>query len=176
MAGASCVHERGTRRRLLSGSPLRRFYRGETWASQIPGSSSSCVPWSYTPPDADFPRLLPIAKTAVAFRKFRPLGSRNAQFSRPHSPRPTRSRAYASPAASPRPSQGSLPAGAAYPFAGQASHPLDDNPNFMSSSHHPFPSDQPVLVALKGMSSSQFRFIMRKAPDGMLALDGYARW
>jgi len=126
--------------------------RGETWASQVPGSSSSCVPWSYTPPDAASPRLLPVAKTAVAFRKFRPLGSRNAHFSRPHSPRPTRSRAYASPAASPRPSQGSLPAGAAYPFAGRASHPLDDNPNFMSSSHHPFPSDQPVLVALNSLS------------------------
>ena len=52
-------------------------------------------------------------------------------------PRPTRSRAYASPAALPHPSQGSLPVGAASPFAGRASHPLDDKPNFMGSSHHP---------------------------------------
>jgi hypothetical protein len=103
------------------------------------------------------------------------LGSRHAQFSGPHSPRPTRSRAYASPAASPRPSQGSLPAGAAYPFAGRASHPLDDNPNFMSSSHHPFPSDQPVLVALKGVSSRHQELLQSLgagAPADRNAADG----
>ena len=33
-------------------------FRGDTWASQVPGSSSSCVPRSYTPPDAASPRLL----------------------------------------------------------------------------------------------------------------------
>lgn len=33
-------------------------FRGETWASQVPGPSSSCVPRSYTPPDAASPRLL----------------------------------------------------------------------------------------------------------------------
>jgi hypothetical protein len=59
VAGGSCARERAARRRLLSGSPFRRSVRGETWASQVPGSSSSCVPWSYTPPDAAFPRLLP---------------------------------------------------------------------------------------------------------------------
>ena len=64
-------------------------------------------------------------------------------------PRPARSRAYASPVTLPRPSQGSLPAGAVYPFAGRVSHPLDDIPNFMNSSHHSLLSDQPFLVALK---------------------------
>jgi hypothetical protein len=49
----------------------------------------------------------------------------------------------------PRPSQGSLPAGAAFPFTGRDSHPLDDLPNFMNSSHDSLPSDQPFLVALK---------------------------
>ena len=36
-----------------------------------------------------------------------------------------------------------------YPFAGRVSHPLDDLPNFMNSSHDSLPSDQPFLVALK---------------------------
>ena len=35
-----------------------------------------------------------------------------------------------------------------YPFAGRDSHPLDDIPNFMNSSHDSLPSDQPFLVAL----------------------------
>ena len=60
------------------------------------------------------------------------------KFSRLHFPRPTRARDYASPEASPPPSQVSLPAGRARPFAGRGSHPLDDIPNFMGSSH-PFP-------------------------------------
>ena len=60
---------------------------------------------------------------------------------------------YASPAASPRPSQGSLPAGVAIPFAGGASHPLDDKPNFMGSSHLSLLSDQPFLVALFSLST-----------------------
>jgi hypothetical protein len=38
-----------------------------------------------------------------------------------------------------------------YPFAGRVSHPLDDLPNFMNSSHDSLPSDQPFLVALNGL-------------------------
>ena len=68
-------------------------------------------------------------------------------------PRPARSRAYASPAALPRPSQGSLPVGADSPFAGRDSHPLDDIPNFMNSSHDSLLSDQNFLVALKRLGS-----------------------
>jgi hypothetical protein len=39
--------------------------RGGTWASQVPGSSSCCVPWSYTTPGAASPR--PAAERAIAF-------------------------------------------------------------------------------------------------------------
>ena len=49
-------------------------------------------------------------------------------------PRPTRSRAYASPIALPRPSQGSLPARAGSPLAGRDLHPLDNKRNFMETS------------------------------------------
>ena len=63
-------------------------------------------------------------------------------------PRPTRSRAYASPNPLPSPAQGSLPAGRAHPSPGRVSHPLDDKRGFMKSSHTPFPLDQPCLVAL----------------------------
>jgi hypothetical protein len=37
-----------------------------------------------------------------------------------------------------------------YPLAGRVSHPLDDIPNFMNSSHDSLLSDQNFLVALKG--------------------------
>jgi hypothetical protein len=50
-------------------------------------------------------------------------------------PRPTRSRAYASPIALPRPSPGSLPARAGSPLAGRDLHPLDDKRNFKEKSH-----------------------------------------
>ena len=49
-------------------------------------------------------------------------------------PRPIRSRAYASPVPLPRPSQGSLPARAGLPLAGQVSHLRDDKRNFMETS------------------------------------------
>jgi hypothetical protein len=41
-----------------------------------------------------------------------------------------------------------------YPFAGRDSHPLDDIPNFMNSSHDSLLSDQPFLVALKQLGSN----------------------
>ena len=63
-------------------------------------------------------------------------------------PRPTRSRAYASPSPLPFPAQGSLPARAGSPLAGRVSHPLDDKQGFMKSSQTPFLLDQPCLVAL----------------------------
>jgi hypothetical protein len=40
-----------------------------------------------------------------------------------------------------------------YPFAGRDSHPLDDIPNFMNSSHDSLLSDQNFLVALKRLGS-----------------------
>jgi len=51
------------------------------------------------------------------------------------SPRPTRSRAYASATVSPRSPQGSLPTCWARALVGRDSHPLDSEPSFMPSSH-----------------------------------------
>ena len=68
----------GVRRR-VTGSPRGRGHpRGRTRASQVPGPSSSCVPWSYTPPGA----LLPSPRDgedAVAFRLHDTLGTRHDQ-------------------------------------------------------------------------------------------------
>jgi hypothetical protein len=74
-------------------------------------------------------------KVAIAFAKNRTLGIRNDIAFEATYPRPTRSRAYASPASLPRPSPGSLPARTGSPLAGRISHPLDDGRNFMESSH-----------------------------------------
>ncbi len=68
-------------------------------------------------------------KIAVAFAASKPLGTRNGHSFRGGTPRPTRSRDYASPDTLPRPSQVSLPAGRARPFAGRVSHPQDNEPN-----------------------------------------------
>ncbi len=57
-------------------------------------------------------------QTAVAFETSKSLGTRDDIIFVAAFPRPTRSRAYASPATSPRPSQGSLPAGRAHPSPG----------------------------------------------------------
>ncbi len=71
----------------------------------------------------------------IAFREYRTLGIRKVIVFEATYTRPTRSRTYASPAASPRPSQGSLPARAGSPLAGRDSHPLDDERNFKEPSH-----------------------------------------
>ena len=73
-------------------------------------------------------------RTAIAFAKNRTLGIRNAIVFEATNPRPTRSRAYASPISLPRPSPGSLPARAGSPLAGQVSHLRDDKSNFMETS------------------------------------------
>ncbi len=57
-------------------SPWLRYLSRKTRASQVPGPSSSCVPWSKTPPGADAPRPSPGA-TAVAFRQIEILDTRN---------------------------------------------------------------------------------------------------
>ena len=87
-------------------------------------------------------------RVAVAFRRDNTLGFRNVNSFVAAVLRPARSRVYASPFTLPCPSQDSLPAGAVSPFAGRVSHPLDDVPNFMNSSHYSLLSDQPFLVAL----------------------------
>ena len=134
-AGRARIRWRTARRRVITGSPQAPdSYRGEAWASQVPGSSSCAVPWSYAPPGAAATR--PAAQQPPS-----PSRSENRsapgliKFSGLHSPRPIRSRDYASPDPLPGPAQASLPAGRARPFAGRVSHPLDGLPNFMSSSH-----------------------------------------
>jgi len=86
---------------------------------------------------------------AIAFAKNRTLGTRKVIVFEAKYPRPTRSRAYASPASLPRPSPGSLPARTGSPLAGRVSHPQDDVRNFMESiAIPPIPIDQQSLVAL----------------------------
>src|SRR5712691_7863833 len=127
--------------------------RGEARASQVTGASSSCVLWSNTPPDT-FPSspvcrrgaLLPSMESST-------LGIREDIVFGAAVPRPARSSAYASPAVSPRPAQGWLPAWAGSPLAGQDSHLLDDKQSFMKSSHPPIPFDPQGLVALNFLSA-----------------------
>ena len=88
-------------------------------------------------------------EAVIAFTQHRTLGIRNGIAFEAKNPRPTHSRAYASPISLPRPSPGSLPTRAGSPLAGRDSHPLDDKRNFMESSHPPIPIDQQSLVALK---------------------------
>jgi hypothetical protein len=133
------------------GSPALRktgMGRGEARASQVPGPSSSYVPWSYTPPDTGL--------SSPAVRRDRcslqviqhPGHPGRLEVSGPHAPWPARSHTYASPRSFLAPSQGLLPARAGSPLAGRVSHPLDDAQSFMKASYPPIPFDQPCLVAL----------------------------
>lgn len=92
-------------------------------------------------------------KTAVAFRKFSTLGIRNGHRFRGRCPsaRTLARLRIAGRVAAPVARLASGRGG--YPFAGRDSHPLDDAPNFMNSSHDSLPSDQPFLVALKVLRS-----------------------
>ncbi len=61
------------------GSPALRitdFLRGEARASRVTGSSSSCVPWSYTPPDT-VPSSPMHGEAVIAFRLSGTLGIRD---------------------------------------------------------------------------------------------------
>ena len=88
-------------------------------------------------------------KTAVAFRRFSTLGIRNDPRFRGRCPsaRTLARLRIAGRVAAPVARLASGWGG--YPFSGRVSHPLDDIPNFMNSSHDSLPSDQPFLVALK---------------------------
>ena len=90
--------------------------RGETRVSQVPGPSSSCVPWSSTPPGATTPRPFSVRSLLPSGESI-PWAPGNMFLSWLH-PRPTRSRAYASPNPLPSPAPGSLPAGRAHPWPG----------------------------------------------------------
>ena len=88
--------------------------RGETRVSQVPGPSSSCVPWSTTPPGATTPRPFSVW-SLLPSGDLIPWAPENIFLSGLHGPRPTHSRTYASPSPLPSPAQGSLPAGRAHP-------------------------------------------------------------
>ena len=115
-AGCSCVRIRVARRRFLSGSPCCRFLPRRN--AGLPGSWAVLFLRAKVvhPAGCSLP-----SPTSLAGRPLLPSG-----ISAPWAsgivigfvtavPRPARSRAYASPAALPRPSQGSLPAGAVTP-------------------------------------------------------------
>ncbi len=156
------VHAPANTQRVGDGSPALRktgFVRGEGRTSRVTGSSSSCVPWCNTPPDATSPCPYPSSRRS-AERPPLPSGDTepsasgmNVVFEAKY-PRPTRSRAYASPASLPRPSPGSLPARAGSPLAGRVSHPLDDESKFHGViAYPPIPIDQQSLVALNVLSA-----------------------
>ena len=145
-ANASCVGDH---------SPALRkagMGRGEARASQVPGPSSSCGPWSNTPPDT-LPSSPTLAGDGCCLQgKQDPRHPGSIGFGAAF-PWPACSRAYASPTPFLRPSQGSLPAWAGSPLARRALHPLDDAQSFMKASPPPIPFDQPCLVALFYLSA-----------------------
>jgi hypothetical protein len=96
-------------------------------------------------------------KATVAFRYFSTLGIRNGHRFRGRCPsaRTLARLRIAGRVAAPVARLASGRGG--YPFAGRVSHPLDDIPNFMNSSHDSLPSDQPFLVALKRLSTKYRR-------------------
>ena len=84
---------------------------------------------------------------AAAFKEPKPLGTRNHKLFGADTPRPTRSRTYASPNPLPGKTQGSLSACRAYALAEWDSHPQDDIPTFRKPSPTSFLSDRPCLAA-----------------------------
>jgi len=79
-------------------------------------------------------------------------------------PRPTRSRAYASPASLPGPAQASLPARAGSLLAGRVSHPLDDKRSFMEPSHpsnslRPAGPGRTVMLVRRGVVAPETGFL-----------------
>jgi hypothetical protein len=111
------TRERAKRRRRVTGSPLHRVLPRRN--EGLPGSWAVLfVRAVVDDPAGCAPPLAHDGEGAVAFRTLKSLGTRNVTISWLHNPRPTRSRAYASPSALPHPSQGSLPTGRAHPWSG----------------------------------------------------------
>lgn len=114
-AGRTRIHGRAARRRLITGSPLHRNdveeERGPPRCLDRPLAACRGQPPRWVRPPCP---TLGIA--ALAFKQIDALGTQNDLVFVAASPRPTRSHAYASPAASPLPSQGLLPAGRAHPL------------------------------------------------------------
>ena len=125
----------------------------------MPRPSSSCVPWSSTPPGAYRPS--PISRCGRCCLQARQcLGHPETYFFRGYLPT-AHSLACLRIAESVTVSGARLATGrAGSPFAGRVSHPLDDKRGFMKSSHTPFPLDQPCLVAL----SVSLMSVVRRVP------------
>ena len=93
--------------------------REESRVSQVPGPSSSRVPWSSTPAGCVPPLAHLAVRSPSPSNNPRPSASGSFANCGAASPRPTRSRTYASPDPLPAPAQGSLPARAGSPLAGR---------------------------------------------------------
>ena len=92
--------------------------RGETRASQVPGPSSFARAAVLDPAGCDAPLAPLTVRSPSPSGPPRPSAPGMHSISGLSYPRPTRSRAYASPKPLPSPAQGSLPAGRAHPWPG----------------------------------------------------------
>ena len=101
----------------------------------------------YDPAGCDHPSPV-LGEVAVAFRRVNTLGTRKHVSFVATYPRPTRSRAYASPNPLPSPAQGSLPAGRAHPWPGGFRTRWMTNKVSWGHRILHSPLDQPCLVAL----------------------------
>ena len=101
----------------------------------------------YDPARCDHPSPV-LGEVAVAFRRVNTLGTRKHVSFVATYPRPTRSRAYASPNPLPSPAQGSLPAGRAHPSPGGFRTRWMTNKVSWGHRILHSPLDQPCLVAL----------------------------
>ena len=101
----------------------------------------------YDPAGCDHPSPV-LGEVAVAFRRVNTLGTRKHVSFVATYPRPTRSRAYASPNPLPSPAQGSLPAGRAHPSPGGFRTRWMTNKVSWGHRILHSPLDQPCLVAL----------------------------
>jgi hypothetical protein len=117
-----------------------------TRASQVPGSSSYCVPRSSTPPGAPTPGPLP-GWTLLPSGLGTPWAP-GFRFSWLSPPRPTVSRTYASPGQLPASAQGSLPTCRAQLWSGRF-RTYWTTYRISRVFDSPFLSDQPFLVALR---------------------------
>ena len=101
-----------------------------------------------------------LGAVAVAFRRDNALGTRKHISFVATYPRPTHSRAYASPNPLPSPAQGSLPAGRAHPSPGGFRTRWMTNKVSWGHRILHFPLDQPCLVAL----SVSLMSVLRRLP------------
>jgi len=113
--------------------------------SRVTGPSSSCAPWSNTPPDMSSPCPTSLEKIWRGHRRFQeqrdPQHPGRENFRGRNPTAHTARVPDASPVPLPTPSQGSLPAQAGSPLAGRDSHPLDDESKFQGViAFLPFPS------------------------------------